>query len=190
MYSVYVASSGSLQCITIPLYMLVFLCKVCILYCVACGFVQCSSVGSSAQPVSGRHGFKPRRSLNFFQASISAIALIAVYLRGQIWFISYIICHYEIYRGSTLVHYDPTREDHKQFEQITEKETEKPDARPTLAQEKQSEETALPEVSQDKYYEANTSVLANFFGSKKEVRWPLWKARSHTVHVVLPAQHL
>ena len=83
---------------------------------------------------------------------------------------SYIISDYEIYRSSTLVHYDPTREDHKQFEQIAEKETEKPDARPTLAQEKQSEETALPEVSQDKYYEANTSVLANFFGSKKEVR--------------------
>ena len=45
---------------------------------------------------------KPRRrSLNFFQASFSAISFIAVYLRGSIrhlsragliWFISYIIC--------------------------------------------------------------------------------------------------
>ena len=43
-----------------------------------------SSVGSSAQLVSGRHGFKPRRSLNFFQASFSAISLIAVYLQGSI----------------------------------------------------------------------------------------------------------
>ena len=38
------------------------------------------SVGSITQPVSERLGFKPRRSLNFFQASISAIALIVVYL--------------------------------------------------------------------------------------------------------------
>ena len=45
------------------------------------------------------------RSLNFFQASFSAISLIAVYLRGSIrylspagliWFISYIICDWEV----------------------------------------------------------------------------------------------
>ena len=38
-----------------------------------------SLVGSSVQPVSGELGFKPRRSLNFFQASIFTVALIAVY---------------------------------------------------------------------------------------------------------------
>ena len=35
--------------------------------------------------VSRRHGFKPRRSLNLFQASFSAISLIAVYLRGTMY---------------------------------------------------------------------------------------------------------
>ena len=43
-----------------------------------CGFVaQLVVQVCSAQPVPGRHGFKPRRSLNFFQASISAISLTA-----------------------------------------------------------------------------------------------------------------
>ena len=39
---------------------------------------------SQILPDTGRHGFKPCRSLNFFQASFSAISLIAVYLRGSI----------------------------------------------------------------------------------------------------------
>ena len=41
-------------------------------------------LGTSAQPVFGRHGFKPRLRLNFFQCSIFAISLIAVYLMMKI----------------------------------------------------------------------------------------------------------
>lgn len=43
-----------------------------------------SSLGSSIQLVSGRHGFKPRQSRNFFHASFCAISLIAVNLQGTI----------------------------------------------------------------------------------------------------------
>ena len=55
----------------------------------------CSSVGSSAQlhVVSGRYEFRPCESLNFFQASFSAIFLIAVYLRGTICHLQFIYSH-------------------------------------------------------------------------------------------------
>ncbi|XP_022787227.1 nucleolar protein 8-like [Stylophora pistillata] len=72
------------------------------------------------------------------------------------------------FRSSSLVHYDPTREDHKQFEKIVEEETEEPDEKLSLSNEKQTEEAKLPDVSYKKYYVANTSVLTNLFGGKKE----------------------
>ncbi|KAJ7392948.1 nucleolar protein 8 [Desmophyllum pertusum] len=72
------------------------------------------------------------------------------------------------FRNSTVVHYDPTREDHKQFEQIPTKEREKPGLEPSLVQEKRSEDPILPEVSQDKYYDANTSSLTELFGKKEQ----------------------
>ena len=73
-------------------------------------------------------------------------------------------------RSTAVLHYDPTREDHKQFEKIVEEEREKPAVKPSGAKEKQSEEAELPDVSHEKYYEANASLLTNLFGGK-EVRW-------------------
>ena len=74
-----------------------------------------------------------------------------------------------IYRGSTVVHYDPDREDHKQFEQNTSEKTEKQEANKPV-QEKQSEEPVLPEVSQDKYHHVNTASLADLFGNKNQIK--------------------
>ena len=71
-------------------------------------------------------------------------------------------------RGSSVVHYDPAREDHKQFEQTASEETEQ-ELEPAF-DEKQREDPVIPEVSQDKYYYANTSSLAELFGNKKQVR--------------------
>lgn len=72
-----------------------------------------------------------------------------------------------IYRGS--VHYDPEREDHKQFEQTTaKKDKEKIRDEPSSVQ--AVYDPVLPQVSHEKYYEANTSSLAELFGNKKEVR--------------------
>lgn len=41
---------------------------------------------------------------------------------------------------------------------------------PSFVEEKRSEDPVFPEVSQDKYYDANTSSLAELFGNKKQVR--------------------
>lgn len=74
-----------------------------------------------------------------------------------------------IYRGSVTVHYDPEREDHKHFEQTTsKKDKERIRDEPSAVQ--VVGDPVLPEVSHEKYYEANTSSLAELFGNKKEVR--------------------
>ena len=85
-------------------------------------------------------------------------------------FVSYLVVLMFIFcRNSSVVHYDPAREDHKQFEQTASEETEQePD--PKLVDEKQPEDPVLPDVSQDKYYDANMSSLAELFGNKKQVR--------------------
>lgn len=72
-------------------------------------------------------------------------------------------------RNSSVVHYDPAREDHKQFEQTASVETEQ-EPEPAFVDEKQREDPVLPDVSQDKYYDANMSSLAELFGNKKQVR--------------------
>ncbi|XP_078372062.1 uncharacterized protein LOC144655647 [Oculina patagonica] len=72
------------------------------------------------------------------------------------------------FRNSAIVHYDPAREDHKQFEQTTAEETEKKETEPAFHQEKPSEDPVLPEVSKDKYHDVNTSSLAELFGNKEQ----------------------
>lgn len=71
------------------------------------------------------------------------------------------------FRNSSVVHYDPAREDHKQFEQTASVETEQ-EPEPAFVDEKQREDPVLPDVSQDKYYDANMSSLAELFGNKKQ----------------------
>lgn len=78
------------------------------------------------------------------------------------------------YRSSAAVHYDPTREDHKQFEQTVEVEKEKEEHNVTVVKEMTPEDPMLPEVSGDKYYAVNTSSLAELFGSKDQVRTLTW----------------
>ena len=70
------------------------------------------------------------------------------------------------------MHYDPTREDHEEFEQTAaeEKEKQKQAPEPTVVMETRSADPALPEVSGDKYYDVNTSSLAELFGNKEQVR--------------------
>ena len=88
-----------------------------------------------------------------------------------------IICLFNIYyffffifcKNSSVVHYDPAREDHKQFEQTSSEETQQ-EPEPACVDEKQPEDPVLPDVSQDKYYDANMSSLAELFGNKKQVR--------------------
>ena len=74
-----------------------------------------------------------------------------------------------LYRGSVTVHYDPEREDHKQFEQTTAKK-DKERIRDEPSDVRVVDDPVLPEVSHEKYYEANTSSLAELFGNKKQVR--------------------
>ncbi|XP_078355768.1 uncharacterized protein LOC144640533 [Oculina patagonica] len=72
------------------------------------------------------------------------------------------------FRNMAIVHYDPAREDHKQFEQTAAEETEKKETEPAFHQEKRSEDPVLPEVSNDKYHDVNTSSLAELFGNKEQ----------------------
>lgn len=69
-----------------------------------------------------------------------------------------------------MVHYDPAREDHKQFEQTASEESEKQELEPASDQKKLSDDPVLPEVSKDRYHDVNTSSLAELFGNKKQVR--------------------
>lgn len=71
------------------------------------------------------------------------------------------------FRNSSVVHYDPAREDHKQFEQTASEEIEQ-EPEPAFDDGKQREDPVLPDVSQDKYYDANMSSLAELFGNKKQ----------------------
>ena len=89
-----------------------------------------------------------------------------------IWLIICLFIYYFLFifcRNSSVVHYDPARDDHKQFEQTASEETEQ-ESEPAFVDEKQPEDPVLPDVSQDRYYDANMSSLAEFFGNKKQVR--------------------
>ena len=68
------------------------------------------------------------------------------------------------------MHYDPTREDHEEFEQTAAEEKEKQKPEPTIVMETRSADPVLPELSGDKYYDVNTSSLAELFGKKEQVR--------------------
>lgn len=68
------------------------------------------------------------------------------------------------------MHYDPTREDHEEFEQTDREEKEKQVPELTVVKETRSADPVLPEVSGDKYYDVNTSSLAELFGNKEQVR--------------------
>ena len=68
------------------------------------------------------------------------------------------------------MHYDPTREDHEEFEQTDAEEKEKQGPEPTVVKETRSADPVLPEVCGDKYYDVNTSSLAELFGNKEQVR--------------------
>ena len=68
------------------------------------------------------------------------------------------------------MHYDPTREDHEEFEQTDAEEKEKQGPEPIVVKETRSADSVLPEVSGDKYYDVNTSSLAELFGNKEQVR--------------------
>jgi len=72
------------------------------------------------------------------------------------------------FRSSAAVHYDPTREDHEEFEQTDAEEKEKQGPEPIVVKETRSADPVLPEVSGDKYYDVNTSSLAELFGNKEQ----------------------
>ena len=78
-------------------------------------------------------------------------------------------------RSSEAVRYDPTREDHKQFEQ-EKKEPEKKKKKKTKKEEKQQEqeEPVLPEVSQERFHSVESTSLADRFGNKNQVSGPLF----------------
>ena len=62
--------------------------------------------------------------------------------------------------------YDPTREDHKQYEETqTEVELVK-DSKPEETRETEVLETNQVKVSTEKFYDVNTSSLADLFGRK------------------------
>jgi len=79
------------------------------------------------------------------------------------------------FRSSETVRYDPTREDHKQFEQ-EKKEPEKKKKKETKKEEKQQEqeELVLPKVSQERYHSVESTSLADRFGNKNQVSGPLF----------------
>lgn len=103
----------------------------------------------------------------FFPCLVSLLVIFIKLIIFLYFFLFLFNCF--VSRNSSIVHYDPAREDHKQFEQTASEKTEQ-EPEPAFVDEKQSEDPILPEVSQDKYYEANTSSLAELFGNKKEVR--------------------
>ena len=69
--------------------------------------------------------------------------------------------------------YDPSREDHKQFERVNtepeKEEEEEQEKKKASVKKKQGEDPVLPKVSLDKYYEVNTTSLIDLFGNNKEV---------------------
>ncbi|XP_032233354.1 nucleolar protein 8 isoform X2 [Nematostella vectensis] len=82
--------------------------------------------------------------------------------------------HIEVFRDSTKMRYDPSREDHEDYEQIvnkTPKQTSK-EPEPEVSPKSESAEalkvTSAPEVTKDTFYDVNTTSLAEMFGSKKE----------------------
>ena len=78
------------------------------------------------------------------------------------------VCHCD--RSSATIHYDPSREDHKQFEQTDTEVKDEQKREPGFVKEVKPEDPVLPEVSQDKYYDAKISSLTELFGNKKQVK--------------------
>lgn len=113
---------------------------------------------SSSQVSSPREMWWGRMAFQFIRYVFISLPLLSVCLWS---------------RSSAAVHYDPTREDHKQFEQADSEKRDKQTRDPAFVKEVRPEDPVLPEVSQDKYYDTNASSLAELFGSKKQV------ARAH-----------
>lgn len=76
------------------------------------------------------------------------------------------------FRNLEAVRYDPSREDHKQFERVNtepeKEEEEEQEKKKASVKKKQGEDPVLPKVSLDKYYEVNTTSLIDLFGNNKE----------------------
>ena len=82
------------------------------------------------------------------------------------------------FRDFTAVHYDPTREDHEEFEQ--KEVTQTASAEPQNETQPETNQQ-LPQVSNEKFFDVNTSSLANLFGNQHQV---------HTCTVVLRPKDL
>lgn len=74
------------------------------------------------------------------------------------------------FSDSSLVRYDPTRDDHAQFEQKPKKQDDRPEP---AVKESQQEATEVmrsaPEVTTEKFYDVKTNVLTEMFTKKKSV---------------------
>lgn len=79
------------------------------------------------------------------------------------------------FRSSEAVRYDPTREDHKQFEQEKkEPEKKKKEEKKTKKNQQEQDQPMLPEVSQERYHSVESTSLAERFANKNQVSRPLF----------------
>ena len=84
------------------------------------------------------------------------------------------------FRSSEAVRYDPTREDHKQFEQEKKKpekkepEKKKKEEKKTKKNQQEQDQPMLPEVSQERYHSVESTSLAERFANKNQVSGPLF----------------
>ena len=78
------------------------------------------------------------------------------------------------FRDFTAVHYDPTREDHEEFEQ--KEVTQTASAEPQNETQPETNQQ-LPQVSNEKFFDVNTSSLANLFGNQHQVHTCSFKAQ-------------
>lgn len=79
------------------------------------------------------------------------------------------------FRSSEAVRYDPTREDHKQFEQEKkEPEKKKKEEKKTKKNQQEQDQPMLPEVSQERYHSVESTSLAERFANKNQVSGPLF----------------
>ena len=68
------------------------------------------------------------------------------------------------------LHYDPTREDHKQLEENVKKTASAQDPEPptsSTTEPRQEDEAGGPQVSTDRFYDVNTSSLADMLVGKE-----------------------
>lgn len=75
------------------------------------------------------------------------------------------------FRDSGFLRYDPTREDHAQYEETPKKNSvDDPaieESQPTTSDDMRND---VPEVAVDKYYDVKTDALTEMFSGKKKVR--------------------